>query len=178
MNSSPSRRRPHARSLCDSERERDADGVRETVNNESAAVWSSRGSPRAVDAVLGDFNGQRPASGAVIIGLVAGVIAIVEGPAWAVGGIAGIAVALLIPPIGRPIPAMSPTRLAVLLATLIVVAGVAISLVVDHYGGSNLRSAWRTLNNPEGCVGGTGSPAPPLPRSCRWGACRVPVLHA
>jgi hypothetical protein len=68
----------------------------------------------------------------VIVGLVAGVIAIVEGPAWAVGGIAGVAIALLIPPIGRPILRMAPTRFAVLLATLITVAGVAIGLVVDH----------------------------------------------
>lgn len=71
----------------------------------------------------------------VIIGLVAGAIAIVEGPAWAVGGIAGIAIALLVPPIGRPILTMVPTRLAVLIATLFVVAGVAIGLVIDHSGG-------------------------------------------
>jgi hypothetical protein len=71
----------------------------------------------------------------VIVGLVAGVIAIVEGPAWAVGGIAGVAIALLIPPIARPILTMAPTRFAVYLATLITGVGVAIGLVVAHSGG-------------------------------------------
>jgi hypothetical protein len=71
----------------------------------------------------------------VIIGLVASITAIVEGPAWAVGGIAGIAIALLIPPIGRPILMRAPTRFSVLLAALITIAGVAIGLVAYRSGG-------------------------------------------
>lgn len=71
----------------------------------------------------------------VIAGLVAAAIAIVEGPAWAVGGLAGIAVALVIPPIGQPILKLAPTPLAALLATAIVAAGVAVGVVIDRSGG-------------------------------------------
>jgi hypothetical protein len=71
----------------------------------------------------------------IIVGLIAGAIAVVEGPAWAVGLLAGSAVAMLVPPLRRSVLRREPGGRAVTIMFVAALAGGGVGILIHSLEG-------------------------------------------
>jgi hypothetical protein len=72
----------------------------------------------------------------VVVGIVAGAIAIVQGPAWAVGLLAGAAIAMLVPPLRRAVLRREPDRRGGAIVLVVAIVGGGIGLLIGGSGGA------------------------------------------
>jgi hypothetical protein len=86
----------------------------------------------------------------VVVGLVAGAVAIVEGPAWAVGLLAGAAIAMLVPPLRRAVLRREPDLRGGVIVLVVALIGGGIGILISSSGGA------RTITSPQPDLDATG----------------------